>query len=170
MSTAETLKQLEEFDSHYNYDSTYARELLNYSPDGFAKFTNFLPLSSHQEKLTAEEFWVAKLAGMQVQDCGDCLQLNVKMALEAGVSKEIIQDILKGGNNLADNLKDTYRFAKYLANNELVDIELVERISNRYDKGALLELGICVSTAAVFPTIKRALGYTRSCKIVTIEV
>jgi len=163
-------KMIDDFENHYNYDSTYMRELLESSQEGFAKFNNFLPLSSHQEKLGAEDYWVAKLAAMQVEDCGECLQLNVRMALEGGLTKQLVEAVLSGGRTLPDTLKDVYDYAKHVASNDAIEYELLDRITTRYDKGTLLEFGLCIATAKVFPTVKRALGYTRSCKLVEIEV
>jgi len=170
MNKAETIRQIDDFESHYKYDSTYMRELLEYSPGGFSKFSNFMPLSSHREKLCPEDYWVAKLAAMQVEDCGDCLQLNVRMALEGGVSKSLIEAVIKGGEALPVNLKDVYDFATSVSAHAQIDNDLMERIEARYDKGTLLEFGLNIATAKVFPTIKRALGYTRSCNVVEIEV
>jgi len=170
MSQVEYKEMIDDFENHYKYDCTYMRELLEYSPNGFARFSNFLPLSGHQEKLETEDYWVAKLAAVYVEDCGECLQLNVRMALEGGASKPIIEAALKGGSTLPDALKDVYDYARYVASNNIIDPELIDRIENRYDKGSLLEFGICIATAKVFPTIKRALGYTKSCSLIEIEV
>jgi alkylhydroperoxidase/carboxymuconolactone decarboxylase family protein YurZ len=170
MNTAEALKQIREFEAHYKYDGTFMRELLEHSPVGLAKFNSFLPLSAHREKLSPEYYWVAKLATMQVEDCGECLQLNVRMALEAGVSKGLVRAAIQGGNELPENLKDVYLYAKSVANHELVENELMGRIEARYDKGSLLEFGLCIASAKVFPTIKRALGYTKACSLIEIEV
>lgn len=170
MNNADALKQIREFEAHYKYDGTYMRELLEHSPTGLAKFNNFLPLSSHREKLSPEDYWVAKLATMQVEDCGECLQLNVRMALEAGVSKALVQAAIQGGNALPENLKDVYLYAKSVANHEIVVNDLMNRIEARYDKGSLLEFGICIAAAKVFPTIKRAVGYTKACSLIETEV
>ena len=170
MNMTDYRKMIDDFESHYNYDSTYMRELLESSPEGFAKFNNFLPLARHQEKLGAEDYWVAKLAAIQVEDCGECLQLNVRMALEGGVSKPIIEAALSDGNTLSDDLKDVYVYAELVASNDTIEPELMDRITTRYDKGALLEFGLCIATAKVFPTVKRALGYIKSCSLVEIEV
>lgn len=170
MDKTEALKQIDNFEAHYKYDSTFVRELLHHSPEGFVKYNNFLPLTGHREKLTPDEYWVAKLASMQVEDCGDCLQLNVRMAIEGGVSKSIIKAVLNSGRALPDTLKDVYDYAWHVASTDIVDPQLMERITKRYDKGSLLEFGLCIATAKVFPTIKRALGYTRSCNLVAVEV
>lgn len=170
MSNAEALKQIQEFEAHYQYDGTYMRELLEHSAQGYAKFNNFLPLASHREILSPEEHWVARLATMKGADCGECLQLNVRMALEAGISRELVRAALTGGNALAENLKDVYHYARSVAGQELVASDLVERIAARYEKGWLLELGLCIATGMVFPTIKRAVGYAKACSLIEIEV
>ncbi len=170
MNAAEQLKMIDEFEAHYHYDSTYMRELLECSPEGYAKFADFLPLSAHREWLARDEYWLAKIAAMQVEDCGDCLQLNVRMALEAGVPKAWVEAAISGGEALPEALREVYAFARGVAANTLDDQALIERVGQRFDKGGLLELGLCIATARMFPTIKRALGYTRSCNLISIEV
>lgn len=170
MSYAEALKQINDFETHYKYDGAYMHDLLDYLPTGLAKFNNFLPLSSHIEKLSPEDYWVAKLATMQVEDCGECLQLNVRMAIEAGVSKDLVRSVVDGGDTLPENLKDVYRYAQSIARHEQPDDRVLERIEARYDKGSLLEFGLCIASARVFPTIKRAVGYGKSCSLIEIEV
>lgn len=170
MNNDEALKQIRDFEKHYKYDGTYMHDLLDYLPEGLVKFNNFLPLSAHIQKLSPEDYWVAKLAAMQVEDCGECLQLNVRMALEAGVSKDLVRAAINGGDALPQNSRDVFRYAKSVANHELAEDDLMDRIEARYDKGSLLEFGLCIATAKVFPTIKRALGYTKACSLVEIEV
>jgi len=170
MTRDEALNQIAKFEAHYRYDSTYMRELLNSSPEGFAKFNNFMPLSSHRERLSLNDYWIAKLATMQVADCGECLQLNVRMAIEAGVPKALVQAAIHGGDALPDDLKDVFRYATSVARNEMADRGLMDRMTARYDKGALLEFGMCIAAGKVFPTIKRALGYTKACNLMNIEM
>lgn len=170
MNTNEAHKQIDDFEAHYQYDSTYMRELLEHSAEGFAKFNAMVPLSSHQEKLSNEDYWIAKLAAMQVEDCGECLQLTVRMALEQGVDKPLIAATINAASTLPENLKDVYYYAKAVAAHTTIDSELMDRIKTRYDKGMLLEFGLCIATAKVFPTIKRALDYTNSCSLIKIEV
>lgn len=167
---ADALKQIAQFEAHYNYDSTYMRDMLEHSPEGFAKFNNFLPLARHHEKLSNNDYWVAKLAAMQAADCGECLQLNVRMAREAGVARELIQAAVRGGDALPADLCDVYRYAKNVAANVPIDEDLLDRIEARFDKGALLEFALAIATASVFPVIKRALGQAKACSQINIEV
>ena len=170
MTQVEKLHQINQFEQHYQYDSTYIKELLETSPQGYEKFSNMQPLALHQELLRRDDFWVTKLAAMKAQDCGACLQLNVKMALEAGVDKETVSKAIKSPERLKEEQYDLYCFAQSILNGVPDDLDLVKRIESRYSKGQLLEIGIAVSTASIFPMIKRAVGYTRTCSIIEIKV
>ncbi|MFK7777008.1 MAG: carboxymuconolactone decarboxylase family protein [Gimesia sp.] len=170
MSDRDYLTELNEFEAHYQYDTTYLRALLESSPHAYAKFADFRPLASHREKLEPETYWVAKLATMQVEDCGECLQLNVRMALENGISRQLIESVLQGGSGLSEELRDLYDYAVKVASATTVEQELEHRIQARFDRGSLLELGLCIASAKVFPTIKRALGSVKSCQRIEIEV
>jgi len=170
MDTRDFLSEINNFEAHYQYDTTYMRELLEHSPEGYKKFSDFLPLVRYRKVLPSDAYWVAKLAAMLVEDCGDCLQLNVRMALEDDVPKKVIKSVLNGGDQLGEKLGDLYVFSTGVAAHAQIEGELEERINGFFGKEALLELSLCIATAKVFPTIKRALGYTRSCCLVEIKV
>lgn len=170
MSARNYRAEINDFETRYRYDATYLRELLEHSPAAYAKFDHFMALESHREVLDPQTHWVAKLAAMQVEDCGDCLQLNVRMALENNVSRQIIESVLHGGKGLPDEVRDLYDFAVSVAAHDSAECGLEHRINTRFDKGFLLELGLCIATAKVFPTIKRALGYTKSCSLIEVKV
>lgn len=169
MTRDEHLQSIEEFSSHYRYDMGYLKEFLQSSPEGYQKFVDFQPLSYHREFLPLETWWVSKLAAMQVADCGACLQLIVRMALEAGVDAKLVRACIQGGSGLPENLKDIFDFATAVASYRTIDPQLDERIDQQLDKKQRIELGVCVATTSVYPTIKRALGYTQSCSLVEIE-
>lgn len=163
-------EQLKNFAEYYQYDAGYLQEFLQHSPAGYEKFANFRPLSQHRETLDINTYWIAKLAAMQVADCGHCLQLIVRMALEAGVDRKWVTATLQGGSNLPEHLKDIYDFSTSVASYQIVDPVLRQRINDAFNKAQLIELGVCVATATIFPTIKRALGYTVTCSLVEITV
>lgn len=170
MNTAQHLQQINDFEAHYQYDSGYMRDLLSTSPAGYEKFSQFLPMAHHLEQLAPDDYWVAKLATMQTEDCGECLQLSVRMALEAGVGKEVIRAALDGGRALPAPLNDVYRYATCVATRVPVPEDLMHRMTERHDKGSLLEFGLCIASARVFPAIKRAIQSTQSCALIQINV
>lgn len=170
MDIGEALQRTQEFGRQYHYDVGYIEALLDHSPTAFMKLQNCLPLLSHREKLSPEEFWVAKLATTQVEDCGECLQLNVRMAVEAAVPKEMVEAVLRGGEALPGNLRDVYRYVTSIAANDSVSDDVMSRIEARYDRGARLELGLCIASAKLFPTLKRAIGHAKSCSLIALEI
>ncbi|WP_444938092.1 hypothetical protein [Microbulbifer sp. JMSA002] len=169
MTEQQQLQEMDAFSKKYRYDMEYLKEFLRSSPKGFEKFVQFQPLSMHREFLPLEVFWVSKLAAMQVADCGACLQLNVRMALEANVAPQLVKACIQGGSNLPEPLKDIFDFATALASYKNIDPLLDQRISEQLDKKQRIELGVSVATASVYPTIKRAMGHTQSCSLIEIE-
>lgn len=162
---AEFIQQIEQFEQHYQYDTTYMRELLQSSESAYAKFNQTLPLCSHREHLDKNSFWTVKLVSMQLEDCGACLQLNIQMAKEDGVATSLIRDILEGGKSLPQPLQDVYHFTQAVALNLSPDSDLSARIEQHFNKGQRLELGLAVATTKLFPVIKRSMGYARQCQL-----
>ncbi|MCK7598094.1 hypothetical protein M0G74_12500 [Microbulbifer sp. CAU 1566] len=162
-------QQLTAFGEHYRYDVGYLQEFLQVAPEGFEIFQGFQPLSTYRSKLPLDIYWVSRLAAMQVADCGECLQLSVRMALEAGVDKALVKSCIEGGSRLPENLKDIFDFATAVASYRVIDPQLDTRIDQQLDKAQRIELGICVATASVYPTIKRALGIAQRCSLMEIE-
>lgn len=164
-------RSIAEFEAHYDYDGSYMHELLDLSPEGYEKFMAFRPMSAHRSEATPEEYYLAKIAAMQSEDCGSCLQLTVRQALEAGVSEDIVASALKQGEGLDPELADVYRFAANAATNAPQDPERVERLEQRRGRAVIAELALCIAGARVFPTIKRTLlGPAESCSLVSVEL
>ncbi|MFD1216724.1 MULTISPECIES: hypothetical protein [Microbulbifer] len=169
MDSKAAQQQLTEFGEHYRYDVGYLQEFLQVAPKGYEAFQGFQALSYYREKLPLDVYWVSRLASMQVADCGECLQLSVRMALEAGLDKALVKACIEGGSRLPENLKDIFDFASAVASYRAIDPQLDARIDQQLDKAQRIELGVCVATAAVYPTIKRALGIAQRCSLMEIE-
>lgn len=170
MNQTDYLQELDEFEARYQYDATYLRELLTLSPAGYEKFAAFRPLAYFQGTLDSETYWIAKLATMQVEDCGECLQLNVRFALENDIPRETIDAVLKGGDGLSEAQRDLYDFVVQVASSQAPEPMLEERMRSRMSRAALLDLGLCIASAKVFPTIKRAAGYANSCRLIEVQL
>lgn len=170
MNTQDKVAYLDNFEAHYQYDARYLRDLLTTNEAAFDKFNAFMPLSTHRDSLTVEAFWVAKLAAMRAEDCGGCVQLNVRMALEGGVDKNIVSSVLDAGAGLPEVLKLVYDFATSVARNEPLDENIQAEVDSHFSQKEKIEMGLCVAAARVFPTLKRAAGYSKSCQLVQVEV
>lgn len=159
-----------QFETHFQYDGQFMHSMLTHAPQAYTTFENFLPMAHFRDQLPLAEYWLAKIAAMQVEDCGACLQLNVRMAQEQGVSGEWIRGALAGGDSLPEPLAQVVQYARQVAAQTGVDGALAARIQATFSSGQLAELGLAVASAKVFPTIKRAMGMIQSCSLVQVDV
>ena len=158
------------FEKRYNYDGTYMHELLEDSLGGFKAFQKFMPMSQYREKCPGDVYFTAKLMAMQEADCGSCLALNVKMAVEAGMSRKLVSGILNDQGELPEALEDVRNFARAVASAGSIDPDLLERIRRRYGRTAVAELALAIASARIFPTLKRSFGYAQSCALTPVEI
>lgn len=166
-----SLEMLEGFQSHYDYDTTYMKEMLSENPKAFETFEGFLPMASFKDKTPNEVLYVVKLTSMKNEDCGACLQLNVDMAVEAGVPKDIIKEVVfNEGKDLSLELKEVYDFTLAVANNETIDDVLSAKINEMYSKDIMTEIALAIASTKIFPTIKRVLNDFHSCSVIQIKV
>ncbi len=166
-----SLEMLEGFQSHYDYDTTYMKEMLKVNPKAYQTFEAFLPMASFKDKAPADVIFVAKITSMKNEDCGACLQLNVDMAVEAEVDKDIIKEVLfNEGKDLSDELKDMYDFTLAVGNKQSVDSNLYDRINKRYSQDIMTEIALAIASTKVFPTVKRVLNDFHSCSVIQLKV
>ena len=164
-----SLAMLEGFESHYDYDTSYMKEMLKENPKAFETFEAFLPMSVFVNKSPKDVIFIAKLTSMKNEDCGACLELNINMAIEAGVNKDIIKEILfNEGKNLAKELKTVYDFSLKVGNKEDIDEELYANMNSLYTKDVIVEIALAIASTKIFPTIKRVLNDIHSCANVKV--
>lgn len=167
----QSLEMLEGFQAHYDYDTSYMKEMLQVNPKAFETFQNFLPMASFVEKTPKEVIYVVKLTSMKNEDCGQCLQLNVDMAIEAGVDKEIIKEVIfNEGKNLPKELKEVYDFTLAVGNNEEIDSNIYDKINKKYSRDIMTEIALAIASTKIFPTIKRVMNDFHSCSVIQLKV
>lgn len=160
---------IDQFGAHYAYDTQYMRNMLEHHPQAFAAFAAFLPMANFRQDLPRDVYFVAKLAAMQVADCSACLQLTVKMALEADVAADLVQAVLKEGD-LPNHLAAVNRFARTVAHHHLVADEDLETMRSTYGETGLIELALAIASTGVFPLIKRSFGMLQSCQVADVSM
>jgi alkylhydroperoxidase family enzyme len=149
----------------------YLRHIAHVSVPAILKFGLFMPLASHRKVLPADAYHVARLAAVQAEDCGSCVQTEVNLARASGVPREVIHAVLDHDPaRLPAGLDDVFRFADAVATRAVEADELRERLLGRYGEEGLLELALAIAVGGVFPTVKRALGYAVSCERVELRL
>ena len=168
-STETYHEQIRQFEEAYDYDCSYLHDLLDRTPAGFARFHAARPMTSFREHLPADAHYVAAITLMQQKDCGSCLQLNLKLAREEGVDRELLRAVLESPEKLPAPLQDVRRHAALVIAGEEPDAECAARIRSHFGEAAFGELALCIAGVQIYPTLKRALLMASTCQIPSLD-
>lgn len=151
-------KAIQNFSDRYRYDMSYQTELLDSSPEAFEVFGRAQGTSGHRKALPLDAHYVARVAMMQAEDCGDCIQVNLRMAVEAGVERDLLLTLLDHPDRLAPELRDVRDHAFDVSTKTTPDKDRVARLRDVYGRDGFAELSVCLAGCRLFTTVKRSLG------------
>ena len=161
--------QVSRFEQHYDYDMSYAHEMLDISRSAFLRFSAVSKMASHNEGVPAAALFAAKIVATLAEDCGPCTQLVVKMAEEARVSAAVVRAVVEGDeSHMGDEARIGWRFARaVLAHNAQADALRAE-IRQRWGDKALVSFALAIAASRMFPTMKYALGHGKACQRINV--
>jgi alkylhydroperoxidase family enzyme len=136
----------------------------------FFRFASILPFANSRKSLPKEAWFVAQIVALQHEDCGTCLQIGVNLARQAGVDPDLIRAVLNGGDDVPPEMADVIRFTQSVVTANDDDHSLRETLRQRYGERGLIELAYAIAGSRIPPTVKRALGYAKSCSLVPAHV
>ena len=148
----------------------YLRHIVDVSPAAFLRFASIMPFANSRKTLPVDAWFVAQIVALQQEDCGPCVQIGVNLAKQSGVATAVVGAALDGApESLSPELADVYQFTKSVisANDNET---LRQTLRQRYGERGLIELAYAIASSQIPPTVKRALGYAKSCSIVPIDV
>jgi hypothetical protein len=155
--------ELEEFGQHYHYDVGYLIELLELSPASYVVFEGAMALAEHREHLPLEAHYVARIAALQADDCGACTQLNLRLAVEAGVDRALLRTLLEDPAALPGPLRAVHAHAQQVVRGDNADAQRVAELREAYGEAAFAELAVVILGSRIYPGLRRALGAERTC-------
>jgi alkylhydroperoxidase family enzyme len=148
----------------------YIRHIVDVSPAAFLRFASILPFANSRKTLPKDAWFVAQLVALQHEDCGTCLQIGVNLARQSRVDPALIRAVLNGGDDVSPEMADAIRFTRSVVTASDDDETLRETLRERYGKRGLIELSYAIASSRIPPTVKRALGYAKSCSLVPVQV
>ena len=155
---------LRRFDRRYGYDSSYLLDLYDASPGAFRRFSRLTAAASYRRKAPVDAYFAAKITAAMVEDCGPCAQLAVDMAEQAGVPTEQIRALIQADvDAMSSDVALGYQFACAVLPSGLTSGDPHAEVQARWGDGAVAELALCVTTARMFPQMKRGLGRAQAC-------
>jgi alkylhydroperoxidase family enzyme len=136
----------------------------------FFKFLRVAALAAHHRALPRDAHTVASLTASASEGCGACLQMGINEALRGGVAVGIVRAAATlRAEDLPPPLREVQRFALAIVHRD-PDLDAARQVlMSTYGEAAVLELASAVASARVFPTVKRALGLSRTCDMVRFE-
>jgi alkylhydroperoxidase family enzyme len=149
----------------------YLREMADQSLSVFFKFSLFTPMSEHHKVVPPAALHLARIISSRAEDCGTCVQIGVNMALEDDVPPEYIRPALTDRRaDLPPFLQDIYDYATAVVNQREVEPELRERIRIEVGDEGIVELSVAIASAQVYPIVKRGMGYSKSCRLIDVDL
>jgi hypothetical protein len=169
MLKAYLARQIDKVERLWGYDASYMRHVLRASTGSFLRF-GVLPGLVDRRAAPGAALAAAGVAGTLAEDCGPCTQIGVDMAVAGGVPPEILRAILAGDEAaMGDDAALAWRFARAsLARDMAACDPLRDEIVRRWGDRGLVALGMAITTARMYPTLKYALGYGKACSKVTV--
>jgi hypothetical protein len=149
----------------------FLRDMFRASASSVFKFGLFLPLANHRATAPLDAYYVARLVAVMREDCGPCLQTIITYALRDNVSRELIRATMRGDTEaLGEPLATVHRYVEAVVDCDPDAADLAMTVAEIYGERALVDLALAIATTRVFPTVKRGLGYARSCATTAIDV
>jgi hypothetical protein len=158
-------RQLAAFEKKWGYDASYAREALEADPMALVAFMMVSGVLGNRNGAPAAARFAVGLVGVMAEDCGPCSQLNVDMAIAAGVDPKVMQAVAQRDYAaMPEDVVVAVRFAEAsLAHSPEAD-EPREEIVRRWGQKGLVSLAMALTAARMYPTAKYALGHGKACQ------
>jgi len=160
---------LDGFEKTFSYDASYMRHVLRVSPASLVKFA--LGTRAPDVKAApAEALIAAGLVGTLAEDCGPCVQVGVDIATAQGVSPAVLRAIIAGDEAaMGETAALGYRFARASLARDLEAADpLRDEIVRRWGDKALVAISLALVASRMYPTLKYALGYGKTCSRVVV--
>ncbi|MBV9995115.1 MAG: hypothetical protein JO127_07870 [Caulobacteraceae bacterium] len=153
----------------FGYDASYLHVLAEAAPASFLKFSVVTGLVDRRAA-PAEALAAVGVVGTLAEDCGPCTQISVDMSLAGGVRPEVLRAILAGDEAaMGEPAALACRFARAsLARDLEAGDALRDEIVRRWGEEGLIALSLALTTARMYPTLKYAMGYGKTCSKVVV--
>ncbi|MDQ7249283.1 carboxymuconolactone decarboxylase family protein [Dongia sedimenti] len=149
----------------------YQRDMAEASPGSALRLQEIGRLVRENQSVPEPVAMMAALGATTAEDCGDCVQIYVNLALKAGVDKAMVKAALEHRySDLPTDLKLGFCFGRTVSENDPMLLEKGQALEARFGRKALVDLALVVALARFYPTVKRALGHSRTCAEAKVKI
>jgi hypothetical protein len=161
-------RRLDAFERNFDYDASYAREILEVDARAFFAFARASSLN-YRRDVALDVLYAVKLVGTMAEDCGPCTQLIVTMGLRDRVDPRTLSAVVRGlHTELSDDVRLGVQFADAVLRHDPEANPLREEVLRRWGPRALVSMAFALTASRLFPTLKYALGHGQACQRVVV--
>src|SRR3569623_2299247 len=149
----------------------YQRDMAAAAPGSALRLQDIARIVRENQSVPEPVAMMAALGAVLAEDCGDCVQIYVNLALKAGVDKAIVKAALENRlSEMPTDLKLGFCFGRVVSDNDPMLLEKGGALEARFGRKALVDLALTIAMARFYPTVKRALGHARTCAEAKVSV
>ncbi|MFM5886041.1 MAG: hypothetical protein ACKOQ3_12095 [Novosphingobium sp.] len=126
------------------------------------KYQHFMALSQHRHAAPLDLIYMVRFGALRGQDCGPCSLICAHGALREGLPRPLVEAALRGELGDPDQAR-AFAFGRAVAEGTAEADALGEAIEADLGRAVRTELAVAAASCGVFPSIKRGLGYAKSC-------
>ena len=169
MLKAYLTRWLDGFEKQWGYDASYMRHVLRVNPASLLKFAMGTKAADFRAA-PSEALVAAGLVATLSEDCGPCVQVGVDIATANGVDPKVLRAIVAGDEaGMGETAALGWKFARAsLARDLMATDPLRDEIVRRWGDKALVAISLAMVQGRMYPTLKYALGYGKSCSRVVV--
>ncbi len=150
-------------------EAPYAYHLRDVFPSRLWRYSMIQVVGGNRKFTPADVYHAAGMAAAMVEDCGACVQIHVNLALQDGVSADVLRALVaKRLDQAPATAALGFRYGEAIATGATAD-DLREEIRAKWGEHGLIELAFTIATARFYPAVKRGMGYAHTCERVVID-
>ncbi len=158
-----TLKMVKQAEKRVGVTFDYVRKIAQTNFGLLLRYNKVFGFLDPRKHLPASAYHAARLRGALAADCGTCVEAEINLALQAGLSKDLVKAILNG--TLDGPLHAVVALTDAVVAAKEDAPEARAEILQAYGEAGLIELSYAMNGAALLPGIKRAMGYATTCNL-----
>lgn len=165
-------RRLRAFERRFDYDLTYARDLLATDRRAFFALAKMQSMDRYRHDVPPGPYWAARACATAAEDCGPCTQLCVTMGLADGANPAALVAAVSGPAAAAgvdDDTELALRFTRAVLARTAEADPAREEVVARFGRRGLTSLAFAITSARLYPTLKAALGYGHACQRVVVD-
>lgn len=133
------------------------------------KYQHLMALSQHRHAAPIDLVTMVRMGALRGQDCGPCTLIAAHGALREGLPRALVEQALHARLDDAGHAR-VFAFGQAIATGSTDADELGDAIEAEHGRAVRTELAVAAATVGVFPSIKRGLGYARSCAVTPLQL